>query len=173
MNDEPSYHFGEGRLTVCEPSLHIMYDDLFSPELLPEYPEERLGIKIHRDTNGFMREAWIEKNGLQEGQWRRYDREMHVIGEGYHLHGQLHGPMVFRTSKGGLLAETWFIKGKRQGRGYFFYPNGRIYAVMRYLDGEKHGPQEYFYLDGETKAILYYAEGKVSKHPDWFPEKDS
>lgn len=170
MSDSAIYHWTEGNLIIHDPTMHIAYEGPFNPELLPDSLEDGEHIKVKRDPLGFLREAWIEREGVRDGQWRRYDLEEKVLGEGFYHNNLMHGPMVFRSPEGKLLAETWFVNGLRQGRSFLFYPDGKIYAVLRYLDGERHGLQEYFYSNHAPKAILYYAEGRISNHPQWFPE---
>ncbi|MGA8163852.1 MAG: hypothetical protein WB791_02370, partial [Waddliaceae bacterium] len=114
---------------------------IIDPELLLSYrasffpPEEQRHVVNY--PNGAIRREW------------------------YTLDGSIHGPSVFYSEEGKLLAKGWFLHGQRQGKNRQFFPSGNLYSLQRFRDGVRHGRQDYFYEDQTKKTILHYCQGKL------------
>ena len=162
MNEE-NYSFENGIIQIKDPEMQISIEIPFEPQLLPELTENDFGkgVKITRDEEGHIEEAYIEKNGFMDGQYRLYYPSGSIKGEAYYLLGELHGPSSYYNEQGSLLAISWYVKGKQEGKTLQYYASGNLYSRQRYYNGEWHGLQEYYYEDGAKKTIMPYVHGRL------------
>jgi antitoxin component YwqK of YwqJK toxin-antitoxin module len=87
-----------------------------------------------------------------------------------YLEGQLHGPTMFYSPKGQLLAKSWFIHGKQEGKAWRYYLDGSIYSVEQYRHGLWEGEQQFFYRNGRKKSLLNYVKGHLHQKTALFEE---
>jgi len=161
------YHFQNGIMVLSDPELGINLQISFQPLLLPTWLRssyaplegEKLVVEPAQDSTPLS--AHFEKDGVREGQFRKYYPNGKVQAEGYYLHGKLHGPSMFFSEAGGKLAESWFVNGSLQGKSRYYYASGQLYAQKRYRDGKLEGLQEYFYELGNTRTLMSYSAGRL------------
>lgn len=136
--------------------------------ILPEKPVEGQQLKsehvvrVLRQYGKPKEAAWVEKGGVQDGQYCLYYSDGKLKAECYYQKGVLHGPSRFYSPKGFLVAESLYQKGKREGECRWYYASGKLYALQRFQKGLWHGKQEYFYESGQPKTVLHYNRGKLA-----------
>jgi antitoxin component YwqK of YwqJK toxin-antitoxin module len=79
--------------------------------------------------------------------------------EQHYKAGRLHGPSLFYTENGALLARSWFLEGSQEGRAETYYPDGSPHSLQRFRHGKREGSQLYFYRNGLPRSHLHYREG--------------
>lgn len=141
---------------------------------LPDKPVEGQQLKsahvvrVLRQYGKPKEAAWLEKGGVQDGQYRLYYPDGKLKAECFYQKGVLHGPSKFYSPKGILLAESLYQKGKREGECRWYYASGKLYTLQRFQNGLWHGKQEYFYESGQPKTMLHYKRGKLVEQAQLF-----
>lgn len=118
-------------------------------------------LRTFYDNQWKLCEAYVEKDGLPDGQDLLFYSDGKIKAENFYAEGKLQGPSRFWNHKGVLLAESLFMNGLRQGTTRWYYPSGKLYSMQRYQDGVWHGKQEYYYEDGTVKTLMDYVHGKL------------
>lgn len=166
-----TYTFENDLLRLHDQELNLSFQEVFVPIKVPlfpihgqsPYPEHVISV-IHNEE-GFIEEAFIEKNDLLNGQFLIFYPTGTIKLETFYQNNLIHGPSSFYSKKGSLLAREWFIKGKRQGKSHWYYPSGALYSIQRFVNGALHDKQEYYYENGEPKTVLIYSDGQlISAH---------
>jgi hypothetical protein len=149
------------------PDLTFACDEKFNSIKVPEVREDGKiledghRLRVFYDQRWKLYEAYVEKDGVQDGQDLLFYADGKIKAESFYVKGKLHGSARFWGPGGELLAESCFIRGSRQGKSVWYYPSGKVYSVQRFQDGLWHGRQEYYYEDGSVKTVVDYAHGNV------------
>lgn len=164
------YTAKNGIIHILDPEMGLSIETPFIDDDLPvELPDSSSSnIRISRDSNGVLYEAFLEKDGKKHGQWVLYYPSGKLKMSSYYENGVLHGPSVFYSEKGILLAKSYFIHGEREGKCYWYYPNGHLYSVQRFQSGSWEGKQEYLHPNGALKTLLQYSAGKLEGTPQLY-----
>ena len=73
--------------------------------------------------------------------------------------GNLHGPSIFYSETGTVLAEGWYMNGVREGKNNQYYFSGKLFSVQTFLEGCLDGPQYYVFESGKLKSLISYKKG--------------
>ena len=165
------YTFKDHRLYIVDEALSLFIDEKWAPVKLPkklkngEKLEKGHVVRTFLNTNLNVYEAYIEKEGVIEGEAILYYPDGKIKQVTYYKKGQLHGPSRFYSEEGGLLSESWFIEGLQEGKCYAYYPSSHLYSLHRYKKGLMEGLQEFYHEDGGVKTLLNYRKGTLMDEP--------
>lgn len=83
----------------------------------------------------------------------------------------LHGPSLFYSAYGRVIARSYFINGKKEKHSCLYYNSGAIYAIESYTQGKRDGKQKYFYEDGAKRTFIEYDNGVLQGDLwEYYPE---
>lgn len=78
----------------------------------------------------------------------------------YYLKGSsLHGPSIFFSKEGQVLAKCWYVDGLKEGKEHHFYRNGALKSLNQFKNNLQVGLQTYYYKNGSVKTKINYSAG--------------
>jgi antitoxin component YwqK of YwqJK toxin-antitoxin module len=167
QSGQEKYEIKNQCIRLYDPELDLEIVAPFLPLLLPSKVEEGMRLPegaivrvvTHGDNGEY--EAYLEVEGVMEGQYRLFYSHGQIKGESFYTKGLLHGPSAFYSASGTLLSRSWYVNGLQQGKVKQYYASGALYSLQRYRYGLLHGKQEYYYEDHMQKTLMTYQEGKL------------
>lgn len=96
---------------------------------------------------------------VPENHTQEYYPNGSIKSDQYYHERMLHGPSIFYSVDGKILAKAWYLNGKKVGRSYNYYGDGTLYSTTVYKNGVFHGPQDYYFPQGFRRTHLNYTEG--------------
>lgn len=158
------YSIEENILKIVDSELGLSFEEEFNPVKIPfpmlqENLPKKHCLKIIPDEAGSPQEAFIEKEGLRDGQYLSFYPSGNIKQETYYRKNQLHGPSTVYSLNGIVLSQCWFIHGKREGKCRWYYSSGELYCVQNFVNGVWNATQTYYYPDGKIKSLLHYHKG--------------
>ena len=89
----------------------------------------------------------------------RFDKEGHLLWQGYFVNALLHGPSKYYFANGNLSSLSWYVEGKKMGKAQFYSEEGHLLHEASYRHGKLQGSENYYYSNGALKAQLMYEDG--------------
>lgn len=165
-----TYTMEEGFLTIEDPELNLFVKEAHSPLKIP-FPlslekdlqdiASRHTLRVIKGKRNKIIEAYIEKDGLKNGQCLVFHPDGSIKQESFYTEGKLHGFSVFYGLQQQVLTKSWFIRDQQEGRSHWYYAEGPLYCIQRFRNGLWENKQEYFYPDGKLKTLMNYSQGKL------------
>jgi antitoxin component YwqK of YwqJK toxin-antitoxin module len=148
LSDKGLYSFEHGQYQIHDDEIDFHWEEEFSPSM-------SLGKDSKQEKGEFQ---FAE---ISEGQFLMFYPDGELKGECFYKNGKLHGPSIFYSKDGIVLAKGWYVENIKQGKNLQYYLSGRICNTKRFKDGELEGLQEYFYDTGMQQAALHYKKGNL------------
>lgn len=121
------------------------------------------------DNNRLLKEGIVDKQGLEQGDWKFYHFSGKLKAKGKYVNGERYGKWVFYFENGQIEQEGFYDKaGRFTGLWKWYYPDGQLLRQEEFRRGLEDGMLEEY----DEKGILItkgeFFDGE--KEGDWFYE---
>ncbi len=84
------------------------------------------------------------KNGVRNGELRKYSPKLELIYTAYYVNDTLHGKVVEYYPSGNKKLELEYNQGRLEGKGYAYYENGKMLAEGEFENGLRSGTYRFY-----------------------------
>lgn len=121
------------------------------------------------DNNVLLKEGIIDKQGLEQDEWKFYHRSGKLKAKGKYVNGERYGKWVFYFENGQVEQEGFYDKaGRFTGLWQWYYENGQLLRKEDFRRGLEDGMLEEYDENGKLITKGEFFDGE--KEGEWFYE---
>jgi uncharacterized protein len=118
--------------------------------------------------NGKKKSSGKVKNYEEQGTWKFWDSQEHLVRVAEYRNGKLNGIYTEYFSNGKVSAQGTYRDDLREGAWTAYHPSGKKASSENYKNGNFEGLQQSYYENGQLKEEKLYTNGQIVYRLTWF-----